>query len=154
MNEYQAKRYKLSREADDFCDDAHVLFKKYMRKVGLAARKMRTIAEERAEHDFMSIVPDDFIDKCIDVSKTDEYGMPIPYAGGVRHTDESSSICWWAFYKEDLPSDIDLKDEGLAGNLTGLCRRYSGPGRSFSQEPTARISRTRVLVTQFCGLDI
>lgn len=43
----------------------------------------------------------------------------------------------------------------LASQLFGgACRSYGGPGRAFSDAPWARISRTRILVTQHGGLDI
>lgn len=45
--------------------------------------------------------------------------------------------------------------EALASQLFGgACRSYGGPGRAFSDAPWARISRTRILVTQHGGLDI
>lgn len=43
----------------------------------------------------------------------------------------------------------------LASQLFGgACKSYSGPGRAFHDAPWARISRTRILVTQHGGLDI
>jgi len=45
-------------------------------------------------------------------------------------------------------------DYDLAHVLTGWDRHYGGPGRSFSEEPKVQVFGTKVLVTQYCGLDV
>jgi len=52
---------------------------------------------------------------------------------------------------EDL-TDEDLAEAAIMGS--GFYRYHGGPGRAFGHEPTAHVSRYRVLVKQMCGLDI
>lgn len=173
------KAYLAEREADDFCENAHYAFKRYMCLIGSAARKHRQSAINQVERDFdksggvvlaarnrlkahvpsvHKIVMNDFIDKCIDVSKINpETGCPFPVAEGFRHDEDSGGYAWALFRVEDLPSDLSTDQDtlALAVALTGWCRWYKGPGRSFGHDPyVAKKTKTRILVKQFRGLDI
>lgn len=52
----------------------------------------------------------------------------------------------------DRVSEEQLEDAAI--KMSGFYRFYQGPGRGFGNTPVARVGRSRVLVTQFCGLDI
>ena len=59
------------------------------------------------------------------------------------------------FFREEdgsLPAKDDIWDE--AAWHSGFSEFYRGPGLSFGHSPSVRITRTRVLVKQYCGLDI
>ena len=100
----------------------------------------------------------DLIDKGVNLAMRDTDGFPIPSASGIwtdKDDDGSGCIAWALYNLKDLPSDLDLNDEkDLAFNLTGWCYHYSGPGRSFSNEPFFEKRGSRILVKQFRGLDI
>jgi hypothetical protein len=90
----------------------------------------------------------------------DEHGFLIPRAHGVRRDEYGESGYKWAVY-DRLTAEVELGSEGYttadeeAGSyLTGWCRFERGPGRPFGSDPWVILSRTRVLVKQFCGLDI
>lgn len=88
----------------------------------------------------------------------DEYGMLEPVADGVRVIEDGEvSYHWMVFDREHVERYLERPveqqpDLGIA--LVGSTRSYGGPGRSFRDDPCARVSRHRVLVTVRCGLDI
>lgn len=100
----------------------------------------------------------------------DEHGMLIPVAEGIRHDSDGEPGCYvWALYRrsdvaEYLGCDVNvaLKQarvqqrqwSEVASDLTAWSEYYSGPGRTFHHEPYLKVSRTRVLVKQYRGLDI
>jgi hypothetical protein len=47
----------------------------------------------------------------------------------------------------------DWKDD-VAAELTGWTSFYRGPGRAFGDGPNYKIFGRKVLVPQFCGLDV
>lgn len=160
--EDKVKEYHAMRDAQDQSDEAHYVFEKYMYKIGMAGREHKQTALNQAEHDFCrsggAVTVDylnKFVDRCIDIAKRTPEGAVKCYAHGFRSDDECSTYMWRAFLIKDLPSDIDLTDDDLAYHLTGWVRREPVcAGQSFSSEPYYTMSRTRILVKQFRGLDI
>lgn len=76
-----------------------------------------------------------------------------------RREREESTTKYVVFRIADLAeAGVDVTDNGAiaeaAINGSGFCRYYRGPGRAFGAEPMAHVSRSRVLVTQFCSMDI
>jgi len=64
---------------------------------------------------------------------------------------------WWALYKiKDLgdATDEEIKIEAMLES--NMYYQYRGPGQRFYDVPHGKINkrRTKVLVTQFTGLDI
>lgn len=90
------------------------------------------------------------------VDKYDEDGYLRPLRQGVRTgEDDSYSIRWAVFSRADVAEEYGTLDNAaLAFTLTGWVEVYRGAGKSFSHLPAVRVSRSRVLVTQTCGLDI
>lgn len=88
----------------------------------------------------------------------DEYGMLLPVADGLRiYEGGETSTHWMVFDREHVERYLERPveqqpDLGIA--LVGCTRSYGGPGRSFREDPCARVSRHRVLVTIHGGLDI
>lgn len=61
----------------------------------------------------------------------------------------------WAKFEGHVIYNDDGTPKGeLGGWLTGWHRSWSGAGRGFCNDAYARVSRTRILVKQGCGLDI
>lgn len=174
-DEERAKQYRDQREAEDLCDAAHYAMLRYLRTIGQAARYdrltaasqlerdiglqddrlIRELAGGKGKEDYENIV-NRLVDKGIDLAKRDpETGYPIPSASGFSmDEDATGGFAWAVFNKKDLPSDIEIDDDDLAYKLTGWQYYYGGPGRSFSHEPWAHVSRSRILVKQQRGLDI
>jgi hypothetical protein len=85
---------------------------------------------------------------------------PKPTRCGAK-SDEDWTRKWAVFSRKDVEEAYDLpeKDDhkgwtALAESLTGWYRFYKGPGRAFGDDPSIRVSRTRVLVTHTTALDI
>lgn len=70
---------------------------------------------------------------------------------GVRQRDKEEPfwIEWALFHKDQVPED----DYEIIG-LLDCYRVYRGPGQFFAHEACIRRVGKRVLVQQFCGLDI
>lgn len=84
-----------------------------------------------------------------------------PVHSGVKWfgNDSTSCIVWEVFDRKEAekvlghPIDSDNAESAAVG-LTGWYQFYKGSGRAFGGEPSIRLSRTRVLVSQHRGLDI
>lgn len=89
-----------------------------------------------------------------------ECGVPFPLHGGSQFDKYGEAGEVWAVFDRSLAEaylqteDLTLTDEDAASVLSGWRHFYRGPGRAFGHEPSIRVSRTRVLVKQFRGLDI
>jgi len=55
----------------------------------------------------------------------------------------------WAMYPRKRGITNTIRQE-----WDGLGAYYNGPGLHFGREPMMRVTRTRILVTQYHGLDI
>ena len=151
------KQYEIDNEIYYLEDEAHQAFQTYLRKVGEMERLRKGAGRHQLCADFGLTRVDELLTKAVDTAKVDEYGFPHPRASGFRSDEYGESGYAWALYHvDDLPSDFDLTDEedDLDYNLTGWARHYSGPGRSFSDDPYYRKVGKRILVKQFRGLDI
>lgn len=82
---------------------------------------------------------------------------PEPKRHGYRETSDCGG--WvWAVYdrdtRDEMPVDYeDAQWNQLAQQLLGA-GSYNGPGRWFSEKPTVRLGRSRVLIQQFVGQDV
>jgi len=68
--------------------------------------------------------------------------------------DASVSYLFAVFTQDDALHAVEQGCDDVATALTGWHPSYRGPGRSFSEEPMARVFGKKVLVTQRCGVDI
>ena len=165
--EKRMKEYRAIHDAENCCDDAHYVFKRYMRAIGKVARLDWHTASHQLERDLKANIDlptlkigllEPIIERGIDLAKRDpESGLPIPYASGHSYgsdEEDESFYAWSAFNIADLPSDIDVNDADLPYVLTGWAHHWNGAGRSFSNSPYTIVGRTRILVKQFKGLDI
>jgi len=97
----------------------------------------------------------------------DSNTLPQPSIIGMKsYSDDSVCYVWAVYNKSDCPVLVREHEQAMACNedtqspfdlayaLTGWRTEYNGPGRSFANEPTARVSRNRILVTQRRGIDI
>ena len=66
---------------------------------------------------------------------------------GFRDTGEGSFISW-CLLEPTKETDTEILDE------LDMDSYYSGPGGAFGHAPCVWRTSTRILVTQFCGLDI
>ena len=89
-----------------------------------------------------------------------ECGAPFPLHIG-RQFDKygEEGVVWVVFHRSLAEAyleseDLTLTDEEAACALSGWRYSYGGAGRWFGAEPSIRVSRTRVLIKQFRGLDI
>lgn len=158
------KQHEIDNEIYYLEDEAHEVFRTYLRKVGKMERLRNGAGESQLVRDFKMKDPDlqasrDFLEtlllRAVDEAKTDEYGFPYPRASGFRSDEyEESGYAWALYHIDDLPSDFDLEDEDSAYYLTGWVSHSNGVGRSFSADPYYRKVGKRILVKQFRGLDI
>ncbi len=81
----------------------------------------------------------------------------------IRTDEESSTYRMAIFSRKEVeaaygiigPEPIsERKCESLIARLTGWYRSYGGPGCGFSSEPSIRVWKRNIVVTQVCGLDI
>jgi hypothetical protein len=80
-----------------------------------------------------------------------------PLKSGLVSTDDEGSTVIFAVYdREAAEAEVGFPatDPDFATNLTGLYYSYSGPGRSFCNDPIAKVYGKKVLITQRRGLDI
>lgn len=77
-----------------------------------------------------------------------------PKREGASQISECSTIRWAVFNRADVEHMLSDDRVEVAEDLTGWYSFYNGAGRSFGENPTVRLSRTRVLVTQYCGVDV
>ncbi len=94
---------------------------------------------------------------CVDCLRNDQGGYVRPHRHGVRESEDGTGWERWAvFHRDDVSEflDDDDPDDDPAAALTGWHRSYGGPGRRYSDDPTLRVSTSRVLVTQTGGLDV
>jgi hypothetical protein len=69
------------------------------------------------------------------------------YRQGIKHTGDAGGISW-ALYRPEISDDAI---RAAWGEFEGY---DSGPGRQFARRACIRRTATRVLVTQFAGLDV
>lgn len=83
-----------------------------------------------------------------------------PTHSGIRSFEDGETWCVWAVYDrkavEKAYGEVDDETDWsiVAYDLTGWSPYYGGPGRRFCDDPMVSVSRTRVLVTQRCGMDV
>lgn len=84
----------------------------------------------------------------------------VPVHFGVRRSDFAEWTCWAVYDRKEAEQWLaenyysSLDDKDAAENLSGWGEFSKGPGRAFGMCPIMKVSRTRVLVRQFRGLDV
>jgi len=81
----------------------------------------------------------------------------------VKKTFEESGYVGFVFNRSELDSDIeDLDYDDLIEYLGSviqknghyICAYYGGPGQAFANTPSVLLGKSRVLVTQYFGVDV
>lgn len=84
-------------------------------------------------------------------------GDPIqPVAQGISTCSGESCTIWAVFDRTQVEREYPCVDGDvlLAHFLTGWREFWHGPGQAFRELATVQVSRTRVLVKQYCGVDV
>ncbi len=90
-----------------------------------------------------------------DDSRRHDDGVPCLKQGYFGLDDGTVGYAWAVFDLSVAEAEAgDPADRDFAQRLTGWSYSYSGAGRFFADEPTARVYGKKVLVKQRRGLDI
>lgn len=80
-----------------------------------------------------------------------------PNCCGISTSEDGETQIFWALFDVSKCQEmIEQCEDGyeLGGWLTGWDSYNGGPGRKFAREAYAKVTRSRVLVTQDAGWDI
>jgi hypothetical protein len=91
------------------------------------------------------------------------FGYPC-IAGSVERGNGESMYVWALFMRKDVPENLiaahmegvseNTDDFDLAYELTGWVEYHYGVGRAFGPQPSCKVGRNHILVSQLRALDI
>ena len=91
-------------------------------------------------------------DFSVDTNDSIRYSLSMKHQG-TKLVDDALWYEWQVMPRSVLPENLSACDILVLKDEMGP--EYNrGPGRSFASRPSARVSRSRVLIKQRCGLDI